>query len=165
MCLRLIPRYCLHDPPLLSPPSPSPPRPCCLAPRACLKLIPHQLFTFAKIWLLAAKLEIRARRLDAARRILGTAIGMAPKNKLFKSYIGEPWGQLGTGVVCGGEGLTGRGMGNGWEGERGGEQGGEAGGGRGRGPAGRERRHRGRGEERGGQRRRVRGGGVAAGGR
>lgn len=55
--------------------------------RAALKLVPHQSFTFAKLWLLAAKLEIRARRLDAARKILGTAIGMAPKEKLFRSYI------------------------------------------------------------------------------
>jgi hypothetical protein len=59
-----------------------------LPPSAALKLIPHASFTFAKLWLLAAKLEIRARRLDAARRILGTAIGMAPKHKLFRSYIG-----------------------------------------------------------------------------
>ncbi|GBF94687.1 hypothetical protein Rsub_07423 [Raphidocelis subcapitata] len=55
--------------------------------RACLKLIPHASFTFAKVWLLAAKLEVRARRLDSARRILGTAIGLAPKHKLFRSYI------------------------------------------------------------------------------
>lgn len=55
--------------------------------RACLKLIPHQAFTFSKVWLLAAKLEVRARRLDAARKILGTALGMAPKDKLFRSYI------------------------------------------------------------------------------
>lgn len=57
---------------------------CC---RTCLKLIPHNQFTFAKIWLLAAKLEIRQKRLDAARKILGMALGMAPKDKIFKSYI------------------------------------------------------------------------------
>lgn len=57
--------------------------------RAALKLVPHARFTFAKLWLLAAKLEVRARRLDAARRILGTAIGVAPKDKLFRGYIGE----------------------------------------------------------------------------
>eukprot|EP00877_Chromochloris_zofingiensis_P007788 jgi/Chrzof1/3262/Cz12g18090.t1 len=55
--------------------------------RTCLKLIPHNQFTFAKIWLLAAKLEIRQKRLDAARKILGMALGMAPKDKIFKSYI------------------------------------------------------------------------------
>jgi crooked neck len=55
--------------------------------RAALKLVPHSSFTFAKLWLLAAKLELRAGRLDAARRVLGTALGMCPKPKLFKGYI------------------------------------------------------------------------------
>ncbi|KAG1678894.1 hypothetical protein FOA52_003562 [Chlamydomonas sp. UWO 241] len=55
--------------------------------RACLKLIPHQLFTFSKVWVLAAKLEVRSKRLDAARKILGMALGLAPKDKTFKSYI------------------------------------------------------------------------------
>jgi len=55
--------------------------------RTCLKLIPHQTFTFSKIWVLAAKLEVRQKRLEAARKILGTAIGVVPKDKTFKSYI------------------------------------------------------------------------------
>lgn len=55
--------------------------------RACLKLLPHSSFTFAKVWLLAAQLELRQLRLDAARKILGMALGMCPKNKLFKGYI------------------------------------------------------------------------------
>lgn len=55
--------------------------------RAALKIIPHSIFTFGKIWIMAAQLEIRARRLDAARKIMGTAIGMCPKDKLFRSYI------------------------------------------------------------------------------
>jgi hypothetical protein len=32
-----------------------------------------------QLWVLAAKLEVRCKRVDAARRILGMAIGMAPK--------------------------------------------------------------------------------------
>lgn len=55
--------------------------------RACLKLIPHSVFTFAKIWIMAAQFEVRQKRLDAARKIFGMAIGMCPKNKLFRSYI------------------------------------------------------------------------------
>eukprot|EP00199_Chlamydomonas_sp_CCMP681_P001209 CAMPEP_0119102100 /NCGR_PEP_ID=MMETSP1180-20130426/957_1 /TAXON_ID=3052 ORGANISM="Chlamydomonas cf sp, Strain CCMP681" /NCGR_SAMPLE_ID=MMETSP1180 /ASSEMBLY_ACC=CAM_ASM_000741 /LENGTH=713 /DNA_ID=CAMNT_0007086327 /DNA_START=55 /DNA_END=2196 /DNA_ORIENTATION=+ len=55
--------------------------------RAALKLVPHHVFTFSKLWMLAAKLEVRSKRLDAARRILGTALGVAPKDKTFKSYI------------------------------------------------------------------------------
>ncbi|KAF7066340.1 hypothetical protein CFC21_072341 [Triticum aestivum] len=55
--------------------------------RACLKLIPHKKVTFAKLWLMAAQFEIRQKNMKAARRILGNAIGMVPKGKLFKEYI------------------------------------------------------------------------------
>uniref|UniRef100_A0A8C7Z3E2 Crooked neck pre-mRNA splicing factor 1 n=1 Tax=Oryzias sinensis TaxID=183150 RepID=A0A8C7Z3E2_9TELE len=44
-------------------------------------------FTFAKIWLLFAQFEIRQKNLQAARKIMGTAIGKCPKNKLLKGYI------------------------------------------------------------------------------
>jgi crooked neck len=53
----------------------------------CLKLIPHKQFTFAKIWLLKATFEIRQMNITAARKLLGQAIGMCPKDKLFKGYI------------------------------------------------------------------------------
>lgn len=36
----------------------------------CIKLIPHKKFTFAKIWLLFAKFEIRQKNLQSARKIL-----------------------------------------------------------------------------------------------
>ncbi|KAF2366623.1 HAT (Half-A-TPR) repeat [Trinorchestia longiramus] len=55
--------------------------------KMCLQLIPHQLFTFAEIWLLYAKFEIRRKELTAARKALGRAIGMCPKHKLFRGYI------------------------------------------------------------------------------
>lgn len=55
--------------------------------RECLKLIPHKIFSFAKIWLMAAEFEIRQKNLRGARKILGQAIGMAPKDKIFKTYI------------------------------------------------------------------------------
>ncbi|CAM8955686.1 unnamed protein product [Rhodiola kirilowii] len=55
--------------------------------RECLKLIPHEKFSFAKIWLMAAQFEIRQSNLRAARLLLGNAIGKAPKDKLFKKYI------------------------------------------------------------------------------
>lgn len=41
-------------------------------------------FTFAKIWLLFAHFEVRQRDLSAARKLLGRAIGMCPKDKLFR---------------------------------------------------------------------------------
>jgi crooked neck len=54
---------------------------------ACIKLIPHHEFTFAKVWTLYAEFEVRQLNLDKARKLLGRAIGMCPKEKLFKDYI------------------------------------------------------------------------------
>jgi crooked neck len=53
----------------------------------CLEVIPHAKFTFPMIWMYKAELEIRRKRLDAARKVLGTAIGKCPKEKIFKGYI------------------------------------------------------------------------------
>ncbi|CAN1751072.1 Crooked neck-like protein 1 [Linum perenne] len=55
--------------------------------RLCLQQIPHNKFSFAKIWLLAAQFEIRQLNLKGARQILGNAVGKAPKDKIFKKYI------------------------------------------------------------------------------
>ncbi|KAI0204998.1 cell cycle control protein [Astrocystis sublimbata] len=55
--------------------------------KLCLDLIPHKKFTFAKIWLLKAQFEIRQGELTAARKTLGQAIGMCPKDKLFRGYV------------------------------------------------------------------------------
>lgn len=53
----------------------------------CLKLIPHKKWTFAKIWIMKAQFEVRQMQLQAARKTLGQAIGMCPKDKLFRGYI------------------------------------------------------------------------------
>ncbi|KAE8747014.1 hypothetical protein FOCC_FOCC006269 [Frankliniella occidentalis] len=55
--------------------------------RACIQLIPHRIFTFTKVWLLYAHFEIRFKNLTAARKTLGMALGMCPKDKLFRGYI------------------------------------------------------------------------------
>ncbi|PNW73155.1 hypothetical protein CHLRE_14g621000v5 [Chlamydomonas reinhardtii] len=55
--------------------------------RAVLDLIPHRQFTFAKIWIMAAKFEIRQRNVEGCRKLLGRALGLCPKEKLFKAYI------------------------------------------------------------------------------
>jgi crooked neck len=55
--------------------------------RACLDIVPHKQFTFAFVWLMAAKFELRQLNLAAARKTLGTAIGKCPKKKLFREYI------------------------------------------------------------------------------
>ncbi|KAG8710017.1 NineTeen Complex (NTC) component [Ceratobasidium sp. 394] len=52
-----------------------------------IKVIPHRQFTFAKLWIMAARFEIRQLDLMAARKLLGAAIGMGPKEALFKGYI------------------------------------------------------------------------------
>jgi len=54
---------------------------------ACIKIIPHESFTFAKMWLLYANFEVRQQNLSAARKILGHSIGRCPQNKLFRGYI------------------------------------------------------------------------------
>src|SRR6201996_7380061 len=46
-----------------------------------MKLIPHKKFTFAKLWILKAQFELRREHLHAARKTLGQAIGLCPKNK------------------------------------------------------------------------------------
>lgn len=54
---------------------------------ACLSVIPHKQFTFCKVWILASKLHIRKKDLTAARKLLGRAIGVSGKEKIFKEYI------------------------------------------------------------------------------
>eukprot|EP00978_Attheya_sp_CCMP212_P005345 scaffold11961_cov44-Attheya_sp.AAC.1 len=55
--------------------------------QTCLSLIPHSKFSFAKIWIYAAKLHVRRRDLVAARKLLGKAIGLCGKEKIFVEYI------------------------------------------------------------------------------
>ncbi|KAJ1963054.1 NineTeen Complex (NTC) component [Dipsacomyces acuminosporus] len=54
---------------------------------ACVDLIPHKKLTFAKLWLQYAWFEIRQENVPAARKALGRAIGMCPKDRLFRGYI------------------------------------------------------------------------------
>jgi Uncharacterized conserved protein, contains HAT (Half-A-TPR) repeat len=53
----------------------------------CLSIIPHKKFSFAKIWVYAAKVHVRRKDLDAARKLLGRAIGVCGKEKIFTEYI------------------------------------------------------------------------------
>ncbi|PWN23017.1 TPR-like protein [Microstroma glucosiphilum] len=55
--------------------------------KAAIALVPHRSFTFAKLWLNFAHFEVRRLDLPAARKVLGAAIGMCPKERLFKGYI------------------------------------------------------------------------------
>lgn len=58
--------------------------------KQALKMIPHDKFTFAKIWSQFAHFELRHSGLPKARKIMGQAIGATSKNpkaKIFKTYI------------------------------------------------------------------------------
>ena len=54
---------------------------------ACLDLIPHSKFSFSKVWINAAKLHIRRKDLVSARKLLGRAIGLCGKERIFTQYI------------------------------------------------------------------------------
>jgi crooked neck len=53
--------------------------------KECVRVIPHKRFSFSKIWLLFANFEIRQKNLVAARKILGHALGVAPKEKVWQA--------------------------------------------------------------------------------
>jgi len=57
--------------------------------QTCLdRVIPHKQFSFSKVWIYAAKLQIRRKNMASARKLLGRAIGMCKgKEKMFKEYI------------------------------------------------------------------------------
>ena len=55
---------------------------------ACLSVIPHKKFSFGKIWINSAKLQVRRKDLLSARKIFGRAIGLCGKEKIFTEYIG-----------------------------------------------------------------------------
>ena len=53
----------------------------------CLQIIPHKSFSFAKVWIHAAHLHIRRKDLQSARKVLGRAIGMCGKERIYMEYI------------------------------------------------------------------------------
>ncbi|XP_049849440.1 crooked neck-like protein 1 [Schistocerca gregaria] len=55
--------------------------------KTCLNLIPHRQFSFSKIWIMFAHFELRQNDLEATRKIMGQAIGKAPKKRVFEAYI------------------------------------------------------------------------------
>jgi crooked neck len=54
--------------------------------RKCLEVVPHKLFTFGKIWLMAAHFEVRQRDLTAARKLLGRGIGKPNSSYIVSSF-------------------------------------------------------------------------------
>jgi crooked neck len=53
----------------------------------CLKVIPHKNFSFSKIWILLAQLHVRRKDLVSARKLLGRAIGVCGKERIYTEYI------------------------------------------------------------------------------
>ena len=64
-----------------------------------INLIPHEQFTFTKVWILYSKFLIRGQDLTKARRVLGMSLGKCPKVKIFKHYA-ELEFQLGEADRC-----------------------------------------------------------------
>jgi len=51
-----------------------------------LSLIPHENFTFAKLWIIFANFLVRGLELTRARKVFGMALGKCPRPKIFKAY-------------------------------------------------------------------------------
>ncbi len=54
--------------------------------KVLFELIPHDKFTFAKLWNLYAQFLLRQKDIDKMRKVLGYAIGKCPREKIFKTY-------------------------------------------------------------------------------
>jgi crooked neck len=52
-----------------------------------LRIIPHQKFTFSKLWNMYSRFLIRRGQLDKARKVMGNALGINPKEKSYRDYI------------------------------------------------------------------------------
>ena len=52
-----------------------------------IKIVPHESFTFSKLWISYASYLIRRMDILGTRKLLGRALGMCPKKKQFKFYI------------------------------------------------------------------------------
>merc|ERR1712056_5164 len=53
---------------------------------ALIKMLPHKVFSFAKIWKIYAEFEVRQLSLDRARKIFGRAIAECSKERIFLDY-------------------------------------------------------------------------------
>ncbi|QPG76176.1 hypothetical protein FOA43_003562 [Brettanomyces nanus] len=55
--------------------------------RRVIKIIPHKSFTFPKVWIGFAELEVKHNNLAEARRVLGQSMGMCPDKEVMNYYI------------------------------------------------------------------------------
>ena len=59
--------------------------------KACLNLIPHKKFTFAKIWLYYAQFEIRQKELATVRKVLVKIFLLSDSSVSFYSIGNSDW--------------------------------------------------------------------------
>jgi crooked neck len=52
---------------------------------ACVQLLRAKSLSFCKVWVFFAQFEVRQGQVAAARKLLGTALGVAPKPKLYRA--------------------------------------------------------------------------------
>ena len=52
-----------------------------------MEIVPHKIFTFAKLWIMMAHYYVRCLNLEKARKIFGKAIGQFNNEKIYKAYI------------------------------------------------------------------------------
>jgi len=50
------------------------------------EFIPHENFTFSKVWILYANFLLRQKNVEKMRKVLGMALGKCPRQKIIKSY-------------------------------------------------------------------------------
>ena len=50
-------------------------------------MIPHESFTFSKVWVMYSQFYIRCKNLEQARKVFGFAIGKCPNQKIFEAYV------------------------------------------------------------------------------
>eukprot|EP01061_Rhynchopus_euleeides_P016507 TRINITY_DN27825_c0_g1_i1.p1 TRINITY_DN27825_c0_g1~~TRINITY_DN27825_c0_g1_i1.p1 ORF type:complete len:664 (+),score=248.53 TRINITY_DN27825_c0_g1_i1:99-2090(+) len=51
------------------------------------QVVPHEHFSFSKLWIACAEFEIRCGSLDAARALMGEGLGRNPTSKMYRWYI------------------------------------------------------------------------------
>lgn len=52
-----------------------------------IKVIPHEKFTFSKVWIFAAQFALRRKNLLLARKVFGKSLAKCPREKVIKKYI------------------------------------------------------------------------------
>eukprot|EP01059_Diplonema_ambulator_P006690 TRINITY_DN16308_c0_g1_i1.p1 TRINITY_DN16308_c0_g1~~TRINITY_DN16308_c0_g1_i1.p1 ORF type:complete len:652 (+),score=283.37 TRINITY_DN16308_c0_g1_i1:45-1958(+) len=55
--------------------------------QAMLKMIPHKVFSFSKVWIAYAEFLLRHNRIDDMRKVMGNGLGVNPRPKMYRWYV------------------------------------------------------------------------------